>query len=242
MNIKPEKESEELQRLENIVKEISQSEGVALRLVYPAPKRKNDSKKIIVCGGSFNPIHNGHRELIEKAIESVDGAEVLLLIALKHSEDKPMTGATFAQRLYMLGMEQKRLPFVSVGVINDGFYRNWMPRLKEFHPDEDLEYINLVGADLFVQTIDDKEVDEFPKVFAVDWIVAERNGKSWQDYEIPNCIKPFIGKISSLQLSEDVCDVSSSGISKLLNDKDEAVLDCVARDHFEFILRHNIRF
>lgn len=221
---------------------MKESDGVALELVYPAPKRRNDSKKVVVCGGSFNPIHNGHRELIKKAIESVDGAEVLLIVALKHSENKPVTGATFAQRLYMLGMEQKRLPFVSVGVINDGFYRNWMPRLKEFHPDEDLEYINLVGADLFAQTIDDKEVEDFPKVFAVDWIVAERDGKNWNDYPIPECIKPFIKKISSLKLSEEVCDISSSGISRMLNEKDGAVLDCIARDHFEFIKRHGIEF
>jgi nicotinic acid mononucleotide adenylyltransferase len=210
--------------------------------VYPAKQRRNSSNKITICGGSYNPFHIGHNELLTKTLEYVDGSEVIAFITLKHSEDKKVIGASHAQRLYMLKLEQERLPFMSVGVINDGFFRNWFHKLNEFHPDEGNEYICTMGADIFPQVIAGNSIEDYPKVFSIDWVVAERSGRSWKDYEVSEHVKPYLPKVSSVKLSDDVKYTSSSGLREMLNKRDKAVLQFIAEDTFDYIVSNGIYY
>ena len=242
MNSIGQNEAKEIERLQSLVIKMQQSKEVVLNLVYPAKERRNDSGKITIVGGSYNPFHICHRELILRTLEYVDGTEAIAYITLSHSLGKPLTGADYAQRLYMLKMEQDRAPFMSVGVINDGFYRNWFHRLREFHPEEDNKYICVMGADLFPRAIEGNSEEDYPTVFSIDWLVAGRSGKRWQDFKIPDSARKYLSRVSHVALPEDIKDVSSTGLKEMINQRDGKVLEFLAKEHFDFIKRHNIYF
>jgi nicotinic acid mononucleotide adenylyltransferase len=233
-------EDAELEGLRKIISELQQSKEAKLRLVYPAKNRRNDSNKITICGGSYNPFHSGHRELIHKTLEFIDGSEAIAYITLTHSLGKPFIGADYAQRLYMLKIEQERLPFMSVAVINDGFYKNWFHRLREFHPDETNKYFCVMGADLFPKIVNGNCMDDYQKIFSIDWLIAERSEKNWTDFAIPDSVKPFLDKIKSVALDKSVSDVSSTKLREMIAFKDPKIVDFIQKDHLDFIIRHKI--
>lgn len=234
--------NEELGKLQDTVDDLNSSEDIVLKLVCPALERRNDSKKVTICGGSYNPFHNGHRELIKKSVEYVDGRECIAFITLKHSLNKPLSGADYAQRLYMLKMEQERLPFMSIGLINDGFYRNWFHKLDDFHPMERFNYSCVFGSDLFSKVLDGNEEKDFPKIFSIDWLVADRSGKTKDDFSVPESAKPYLNKIHRIKPSNYVKYLSSSGLKNLLNKRDKSVLNYISKEQFDFIKSQNIYF
>ncbi|MBW3022667.1 adenylyltransferase/cytidyltransferase family protein [Candidatus Woesearchaeota archaeon] len=235
-------EAKEIERLQKIIDDLDNSGKTELRLIYPAIKRRNNSGKITICGGSYNPVHNGHRELISRTLESVGGAEAVVFVTLKHSLNKKLSGASYAQRLYMLKMEQKTMPFVSIGIINDGFYRNWFHRLNEFHPGEKNTYFCALGSDLFPRIIEGNSEEDYPKIFSIDWIVAWREGKSWKDFAAAEKIRKYHEKIHSVKLPDSVSHLSSSGIKKLLNKRDSDIAKYLSESQIEFIKRNKIFF
>ncbi|VVB74189.1 nicotinate-nucleotide adenylyltransferase [Candidatus Tiddalikarchaeum anstoanum] len=233
-------EVKELKKIQSVLDKLMISNTVELVLLYPALKRRNDSKNVTLCGGSYNPFHIGHEELLKKTLEFVDGSEAISYITLNHSLGKVVSGASFAERLYMLRLEQQRLPFMSVGVINDGFYRNWFHKLKKFHPSEELNYFCVMGADLFPRVIEGNNESDYPKIFSIPWLVAKRGGKAYDDFLIPKSVNPYLNMISSVPLPENVKDVSSSGLKNILKDRDSKVLDYILKDVFKFISRRNL--
>ena len=235
-------EIDEIKRLEKVIANLKESDEVKLQLVYPSKERRNSSGKITICGGSYNPFHEGHRELLAKSLEHIDGSEAIAYVTLAHSLNKPLTGASYAQRLYMLHLEQERLPFLSVGVINDGFYRNWFHRLKEFHPGETNSYSCVMGVDLFPRVLEGNEPADYPAIFSIDWLIADRSDKSHLEFELPPEAKQYEERIGRVILPNRVKAVSSSGLKEMINQRDPNVLEYIAHDHFDFIKRNDIYF
>jgi len=235
-------EEEELVRLDAIVDEVRRAPGVSLRLVARAPRSRNASSIVTVCGGSYNPFHLGHRELLRSVIEAVDGAETVAYVTLTHSLGKPLTGASYAERLYMLCLEQERLPFLNVGLVNDGYFRAFLSRLGDFYPGERRTFVGVMGADLFPRIMDERHASEFPLIFSIDWFVAERAGNTWVQTPIPEAAEPYRHRIKGLALPQRAHDVSSSGLWPLLNARDPHALAYVAPDVLDFIARRGIVF
>jgi hypothetical protein len=142
----------------------------------------------------------------------------------------------------MLGLEQERLPFMSVGIVNDGYLINWVSQLGGFHPEESRTYSCAFGADVFPQIVDNYAVEDYEKIFSIDWIVSERDGKTWKDYPTPAGMEPYLSRIISVRISPDVAGLSSSGLRGMLNARDPGVLAYIEPYQFSFIQRHDIRW
>ena len=231
-----------LARLDSIVADLSGAADVRLRMVQPAATKRNGSPNVIFCGGSYNPFHCGHRELLSRALKHIDGSEAIAYITLQHSLAKPVTGATYTQRLYMLMLEQQRMPWLSVALINNGFYKNWFTLLDQFHPGARNKYYCAMGADLFPRVIETTDIADLPVLFSVDWLIAERHDTGWRTRDLPEAWKPYAQKLHAVDMPQSTQEVSSSGLRDMLNARDPAVLTYIGPETFEFIKRHAIRF
>lgn len=81
-------------------------------IISPA-KGSDDSIKIGLLGGSFDPIHNAHIALAKAAYESL-GLQSIQLIPARDPWQKSSLGASPEQRLAMLDLACSDYPFISV--------------------------------------------------------------------------------------------------------------------------------
>lgn len=108
-------------------------------------------KKIILFGGSFDPIHNGHIQVALKAFENIN-ADHLYFIMSYNSPDGKIHKSTWEQRKEMIDIAINNYPFFSVSEIekkNDEIsysYKN-IEYFKKNFPKSEL--FLLVGSDQF---------------------------------------------------------------------------------------------
>ena len=110
-------------------------------------------KRIAILGGSFNPMHIGHAEMIEKAREILKPDELWLMPAKKPPHKPAYEYASNTDRVEMLKAYADDFSDVFVNeteLTMEGFTytANTMQLLKEGHPDT--VFIFLIGADSFV--------------------------------------------------------------------------------------------
>lgn len=72
-------------------------------------------KKIIVFGGSFNPIHNGHVNIATKALEQIKADRIYFV---------PTYKSTFKQAFNISDIHRKKM-IQNIIKLNDRFHFNW---------------------------------------------------------------------------------------------------------------------
>ncbi len=235
-------EKKELLRLKEIVRKLKSKKQAVLELIYPTIRKRNRSSKVIVFSGSFNPFHYGHKDLIKKAVETMGASEALVFVTLNHSEGKKFERASFEERLLMLKMLQLEMPYLSVGLSNDGFYRNIFPKFKMFHPGKKKEYIHLCGTDVFLGAIDRNKDGFYPVVFRLKWMVVQRGEEKFEDLKLPISFEMYRKNVKGIKLESEFRFVSSTVLRKMIKDRHVGVLDFMSSEHLDFIERHGIKY
>jgi nicotinate-nucleotide adenylyltransferase len=150
-----------------------------------APSGQIKRKKIGLLGGSFNPGHDGHVYISEKAIEILGLDEVWWLVSpqnpLKSSEDL----ASFEQRLKEAQKLTTSHPHILVSDLelrlNTHYTVDTLRALKQLHPD--IAFVWLMGADNLLQI---HQWREWQTIFhLVPVAVFDRNGcvSNWEKSE-----------------------------------------------------------
>lgn len=112
----------------------------------------NSEKRIGIMGGTFDPIHNGHLLLAQKAQEQILLDKVLFMPS-GNSYMKTNVLET-QKRVAMVGLAIKRYPCFELSLVEaqkegNTYTFETLKYLKELHPDT--QYYFIIGADILFQ-------------------------------------------------------------------------------------------
>ena len=141
-----------------------------------------DKKKILLYGGTFNPIHNGHLWMAQEAVERLSFNEVIFIpsAAPPHKEDV----LSFPHRLKMIQLATEGVDFFSVSDVEskrDGpsYTYDTVMYFKKKYPDAKIYW--MIGTDTV------KELKDWYRIADLmdecRFIVAERNPYRNYDWE-----------------------------------------------------------
>jgi len=130
-------------------------------------------KKIGILGGSFNPIHNSHVELIKKALRKKVVDEVWIVPCKKHSFNKTLESG--AHRLNMINLATKGLNNVKISRIEfqstgKSYTTDTIERLKKKFPK--CIFSLIIGADITHEIVHWKRCKQLLK--ETSFIISKR--------------------------------------------------------------------
>lgn len=171
-------------------------------------------KKIILFGGTFDPIHNGHLAVAKSASQQIKASKVILIPARRspHKHQKPL--ATDDDRLAMLKLAvgSDNLFEASAIELNRGepSYTIDTVRLLKQKMGQDCEFYWLLGADMLKDLMKWHKINEL--IDECNISVMNRGG-----FDKPN----FDGlpeKLRQNQIQTPLIDISSTEIRKRVAD------------------------
>lgn len=166
--------------------------------------------RIGIFGGSFDPIHNGHIEIIKKGISQLE-LDILYVIPVSkapHKEKLPFTDSRY--RLEMLKLALNEISNVKISDIEikrggTSYTIDTIKQLQQFYPDA--KFFLLIGSDM-VLTLDMwKDIEEIKSMCG--FVVITRPG--------------FVIDRQYLRLEIDPLDISSSAIRNLYKTTGSAI-------------------
>lgn len=109
-------------------------------------------EKIGVFGGTFNPIHNGHLQVVQAAREQLGLDRILLIPTFQPPHKQAAELASPQDRLAMCRLAAAKLPYVQVSDLEikrqgKSYTYETLGLLKEQYPDAQLHF--LMGSDMF---------------------------------------------------------------------------------------------
>ncbi len=134
-------------------------------------------QKIALFGGSFDPIHEGHLEIAQKAIDHLH-LDKLIFIPCQRSPHKDKSpGATPAQRLQMLQLATQNLPWAMIDSFEidnppPSFTWKTIEHLRQQYPEPTQLYL-LIGFDQWEAFPKWSKPDEIAR--QVEFIVVGRD-------------------------------------------------------------------
>lgn len=135
-------------------------------------------KKIAFFGGTFDPVHDGHIEIAQKAVERIGLDHVIFIPCRRSPHKSEEPGASDADRLKMLELTTSRLPWATVSDDElqkppPSFTWETVRQFKENLPDPKRLFL-LIGFDQWESLPRWKNIDSL--VLDVEFIVVERSG------------------------------------------------------------------
>ena len=198
---------------------------------------KNE-KRIVLFGGSFNPIHYGHIAIAEAAANEF-GIENIVLLPNKTTYYKEHSDkfASDYDRVRMLEIVAKAYPFLSVNdmEIKRGGVTRTIDTVDELlREDSDRKIYLLIGTDSFDWI--DKWVDAERLLDNVSLIVAMRKGMDEEEFDKKSSIlKAAHPGLEIYKLGTQKIDISSSEIRNKVK-KGEVIEGLLPMDIIEYIV------
>ncbi len=169
--------------------------------------------KIAIFGGSFNPVHNGHIEIINSLIEEKTIDEIWVVPCGNHSFNKDLISGSLRLEMLRLAIDSSKIK-ISEYELNKkekSFSADMIRDFKKEYPQN--QFLLVIGADN-LEVIDKWHDFDYLKK-EVEFIVIGRPG-----YELKNIFGIKIKKIidlkkdiSSTRVREEIC----KGISNKKN-------------------------
>ncbi|MBN2767996.1 MAG: nicotinate (nicotinamide) nucleotide adenylyltransferase [Campylobacterales bacterium] len=154
---------------------------------------KSTTLKVALFGGSFDPPHLGHQEIIKKALRVLD-IDALLVLPAYHNPFKEESVADATQRL-----EMAQAVFGSFqGVIVDDFeiknaIKYTIESLEHFQKSYDVAYI-IIGADNLERLWQWKDFERLDSM--ITWVIAKRGERE--------CDTSFLRSFRFLDIGIDI--------------------------------------
>lgn len=173
-------------------------------------------KYIVVFGGAFNPVHNGHIKMAEAAA-NIDGVDKVLVIPSYLSPHKLNDSLLPAvHRLEMCRLAFKKHPKIYVSDLEllrkgKSYTVDTLKEVRRLYPEYTLKL--LIGADMLVKLESWYRFDEIIKLTEI--LAVSRPGISNSEMlEAISKLKKRCAKIQLLEIPE--CDISSTEIRQRL--------------------------
>jgi|TARA_B100001093_G_scaffold477098_1_gene504052 nicotinate-nucleotide adenylyltransferase len=132
-------------------------------------------RSILVFGGSFNPVHQGHIELIKNLLKLGGGPEILVIPAAQSpfkSREDLIPAETRWQMLEIALPKNPRLHLLNIEVNRSGIsysYETWKQLCQHYSPDN---WFWVIGGDTFAEFDRWYQADEFVK--KIQLIIVKR--------------------------------------------------------------------
>ena len=196
-------------------------------------------KNIVIFGGTFNPLHKGHMEIIS-ALSSLEGIDEVLLIPDKippHKECKLL--ASNEHRLNMCNIVAKRFSNVSVSDIEfkrtgKSYTVDTLKELKSIYPDYNLSIA--IGGDMLVSF---DKLKDFKEILTLCQIICLGRGgvdKGLFSQKVEQ-FRALGGNI--LVLDNDITEISSTELRDSLRDFDFAS-KYIDAEILDYIMENNV--
>lgn len=183
-------------------------------------------KKVLLFGGSFDPIHNGHLKLVNNVINQLNIDECFFIIAKNPRWKKPST--TPKQRLDMLSIALKKYPKFKISLIeydSEDEVNYTYDTVKKIGDFENNKYYYLIGSDQLNLLDKWYSIDKLSKL--VQFVVYKR-----LNYEIND---DNIKKYNCIMLNNELFDISSTMIRNFEKiDTPKEVIDYIIDNELYF--------
>lgn len=196
-------------------------------------------QKIGIFGGTFNPVHNGHLQLVEVYYNALSLDKVLVIPTNIPPHKSAKEIASSEDRMNMLNLAFKDCPYVSVDDIElraggKSYTILTLEKLREIYPDD--EFFLIIGGDMFLCF---EEWKEYQKILSICTVCTapRETGEIKKLVEYQKKLDP--DKEKTIILDTPVLEVSSSEIrSKTFNQKQMENL--VPKNVFQYIVQKGL--
>lgn len=205
-----------------------------------------EKDKILLFGGTFNPIHNGHLIMAQEAIERLSFNEVIFIPSATPPHKKDVLNVS--HRLKMVKLATYEVEYFTVSDIEEkreglSYTFDTIRHFKELRPNAMIYW--LIGTDTLPELKTWYKIEEL--VHECRFLIAERNPykyykgshkdlfsfiaeetKSFLDCEITDHFTPLVNsviEISSTDIRNKVINDSFSAIRFLVPEKVEQYID-----------------
>lgn len=175
--------------------------------------------KIGILGGSFDPIHLGHKSLGEAAIKELNLKKLIVMPAKiqPFKKDKQVTPAhqrKLMAELAFIGNDKVDVSDYEIEKSEVSYTYDTLTYLKQYFPDDQLYFI--LGTDSFIQI--EKWYKGIELLENFSFAVSTRPG--YREKELEDTIKKYKEKYSSevVKIESNMPDISSTEIRQLIKD------------------------
>ena len=167
-----------------------------------------------VLGGAYNPITRAHLLLARYAREQFELNEVIFVLP-KILPNKPLVGASVEQRLEMMRLGIRGIPYISLGVCSHGLFLDICTALEQIYPQKP-EIFFITGRDAAERILTwpyDDPAAALARMFAgFQLLVFEREGKL--DLPDNSLIQHYSNRIHSLEVGKQLNRISSTEVRR----------------------------
>lgn len=169
-------------------------------------------------GGSFNPVHEGHKALVLRMIEefSLDKVYVIPTFCTPLKDNTPMLSPEHRLNMCRLAFSDVPKVFVSdLEICREGksYTVDTLGEIRLMHPDDDLFLI--VGADSFMQMTQWYKAEEIFRIATV--LTISRGEVDYQKLLVQKAVLQNNYSANSYVLEEPVVQVSSTQVRNLIS-------------------------
>jgi len=186
------------------------------------------NKKIALFGGSFNPVHNQHINLINEILNQDLVDEVWIIPSKNHPHSKQLTPAKDRVNMIKLAISNPKVKICDIELKSDetNYTIRTITKLKAKYPHE---FFWTMGSDI-LQDMNDKWYGIKELMKATKFIIFKRKGYSIK--KIPNM------KIIAI-LENNINNISSSEIRKRIA-QNKSLKDLIPLPIKEYILKNKL--
>lgn len=196
-------------------------------------------KNTVIFGGTFNPPHLGHIEIINNVLNMPSTDSVIVIPTAVPPHKVCSFLACDADRLEMCKIATEHLSRVSVSdmeLIRGGksYTYETLKKIKAENPDLQLAFV--CGGDMIVTF---KEWFRYKDILKLAQIIAVHRAGT-DDSEFDNAVKDLLnaGGIISV-LDGEIADISSTKIKENINNK-EYLLKYLPEKVYDYIIKNNV--
>lgn len=192
-----------------------------------------------VLGGAYNPITRAHLLLAHYSREQAKLDEVIFVLS-RVLPNKPLVEVSVEQRLEMMRLGSRGIPYISLGVCSHGLFLDICIALQQIYPQKP-EIFFITGRDAAERILTwpyDDPGGALAKMFAgFQLLIFERQGKP----KLPQdpLIKQYANRIHTLEVAEDLDHISSTKVRQRMN-TGQSIKELVPPEVASYIISHNL--
>ncbi|MEE1127503.1 MAG: nicotinate (nicotinamide) nucleotide adenylyltransferase [Acutalibacteraceae bacterium] len=195
--------------------------------------------KILIFGGTFNPVHNGHIAMCKAAQKTVN-PDLTLIIPTYMPPHKAVNGNLLSGeeriklcRLAFDGFDNTEVSDIEIKAEQKSYSVITLTKLHEIYPDA--EFYMLCGADMFLTLKTWFKYEEIIKLTAI--CAVPRDGGLAELEEYKNSVEADGGKC--IIIDTPTVEISSTEIREAINSGGNAD-GMLPKNVLDYIIKHNL--